>query len=82
MHEASVFLIYDIIKFVTTPQIERHLTANMNLKKRRIILYNFLGGLAWGFGTVVGATVVVTILAWILSALGVFSFVSDFFPKR
>lgn len=65
----------------TTPQIERHLSANMNLKKRQIILYNFLGGLAWGFGTVVGATVVVAVVVWILTAIGVFSFVGNFFNQ-
>lgn len=65
----------------TTPQIERHLSANMNLKKRQIILYNFLGGLAWGFGTVVGATVVVGIVVWILSTLGLFSYIGDFFEQ-
>lgn len=59
----------------STPQIERHLSANMNLKKRQIILYNFLGGLAWGFGTVVGATVVVALIGYILNLFGVFDFI-------
>ena len=54
-----------------TPQIEKHLNANMNLKKGQIIFYNFLGGLAWGFGTVVGASVVVAIIGYILSLFGV-----------
>lgn len=60
-----------INKFVSN-EIERHLTANVNLKKRQVILLNFLGGLAWGFGTVVGATVVVAIIGYILSLFGVF----------
>lgn len=55
-----------------TPQIEKHLSANMNLRKRQIILYNFLGGLAWGFGTVVGATIVVAIIGYILGIFGFF----------
>lgn len=59
----------------STPQIERHLSANMTLKKRQIILYNFLGGLAWGFGTVVGATVVVAIIGYILGLFGFFDFI-------
>lgn len=57
-----------------TPQIERHLTANMNISKKDIIIGNFLGGLAWGFGTVVGATVVVALIGAVLNLLGVFDF--------
>ncbi len=49
-----------------TPQIEKHLTANMNLKKRQIIFANFLGGLAWGLGTVIGATIIAAIVIAIL----------------
>jgi hypothetical protein len=45
-----------------TPQIENHFNANGNMRKRTIMLNNFLGGLAWGFGTVVGATLVVAII--------------------
>ena len=30
--------------------------------RRRIVFNNFLGGLAWGFGTVVGATVIIGML--------------------
>ena len=56
----------------TTPQIERHLTANANMKKKDIMLGNFLGGLSWGLGTAVGATVIVAVLGWILNAFGVF----------
>lgn len=42
---------------------------------------NFLGGLAWGFGTVIGASVVIGIIAWILKGVGVFNEVSTFFPQ-
>lgn len=54
-----------------TQQIVQHLTANLNLNKKQIMLYNFIGGLSWGFGTVVGATVVVTILVYIGKHLGI-----------
>lgn len=47
-----------------TSSIKAHQSANAYVSKKNIILNNFLGGLAWGFGTVVGATVVVAILAW------------------
>ncbi len=57
-----------------TPQIQSHLNANMNISKRDIIVGNFLGGMAWGLGTVVGAGVVVAIIGIILSNLGIFDF--------
>lgn len=59
---------------LVTPQIEQHLSAHMNMSKKQIIFANFLGGLAWGFGTVVGASVVVAIIGAILGWLGVFDF--------
>ncbi len=49
-----------------TPEVEKHLTANMTMSKKHIMIANFLGGLAWGLGTVIGATVVVAILVTIL----------------
>lgn len=64
-----------------TPQMAQHLTANMTLSRKQIILNNFLGGLAWGFGSVVGATIVVAILGYVLKALGVFTAISNFFQQ-
>lgn len=64
-----------------TEQIKHHITANLDRKKREVMLANFLGGLSWGFGTVVGATVVVALLIWILSWVNfvpiIGSFVND-----
>lgn len=57
---------------MSTEQMERHLKANMTMSKKDIMISNFLGGLSWGFGTVVGASVVVGILGTILNLLGVF----------
>jgi len=54
-----------------TPEIDKHLTAGGRLRKRSVILNNFLGGLAWGFGTVVGATLVVAIVVSVAKALNV-----------
>ncbi len=31
------------------------------MKKRQVIVNNFLGGLAWGVGSVLGATIVISI---------------------
>lgn len=52
-----------------TPQIERHINANMNLSKKKIMLVNFLGGISWGVGSALGATIIVALLLWILSLL-------------
>lgn len=55
-----------------TPQIERHLKANANMNKKNIMMANFLGGLAWGLGTVIGATIIAAIL---ISVLRLFNFI-------
>ena len=55
-----------------TPQIENHLTAGSNMRKRDIILGNFLGGVSWGIGTVIGASVIFAALGWILNIFGFF----------
>ncbi len=60
-----------------TPHIESHLNANMNIRKKDIILGNFLGGLFWGIGSVIGATIVVAIIGLILSNLGIFDFLKQ-----
>ena len=39
-------------------------------KKRHLFLANFLGGLAWGLGSVLGATLIVATMLFILNALG------------
>lgn len=73
----------------TTPEIKKHLTANAHLSRKKVMIYNFLGGLSWGFGTVIGASVVVAIIGAILHALGFFDTFSNFLqnaqgiaPKR
>ena len=47
-------------------------------RKRDIVTRNFLGGLAWGLGSVIGATVVVAILVGLLSAVDFIPFVGNF----
>lgn len=39
-------------------------------KKRHLMLTNMLGGIAWGFGTVIGATIFVALLVLLLNWLG------------
>ena len=60
-----------------TEQIEKHLTANSNMKLKDIVIKNFLGGLAWGFGTVVGATIVAAILLGLLRTLNLIPGIGD-----
>jgi hypothetical protein len=60
-----------------TKEIKEHLSANGYLSKRQIMLNNFLGGLAWGLGTVIGATIVVAILFSILGQFGFIPGVND-----
>lgn len=59
---------------------ERGATA-IYRRKRHLMLSNFLGGMAWGFGGVIGATLVVALVLFILNALDglpwIGSFVSD-----
>lgn len=64
-----------------TPQIEEHLSANMTFSKKQIMLNNFLGGLAWGVGSVIGAIIVVVILGYILKTMGIFSDIGAFFNQ-
>jgi hypothetical protein len=55
-----------------TKEIHQHLTTNYYLSKKQIMVNNFIGGLCWGLGTVIGATIVVAIL---FSTLEFFNFV-------
>lgn len=61
-----------------TPQIEQHLSVNMNISKRSLMLSNFLGGLAWGLGSVVGATIVVALLIGFLKTINFVPIVGNF----
>ncbi|EKD90648.1 MAG: hypothetical protein ACD_30C00112G0089 [uncultured bacterium] len=62
---------------MVTPEIEKHLKANENMKKRDIVLGNFLGGLSWGVGSAIGATVVVAIILGLLGQLNFIPGVGD-----
>lgn len=53
----------------------------MNMSKKDIIIANFLGGIAWGVGTVVGAGVIVGIILYILNLIGAFTGLSSFFNQ-
>ncbi|MBI2577714.1 MAG: hypothetical protein HYV77_02620 [Candidatus Wildermuthbacteria bacterium] len=50
--------------------VEKKGAFKIYMSWRRIMLNNFLGGIAWGFGTVMGATVVIALLAVFFNWLG------------
>ncbi len=60
----------------------KKLTANQGVRKREVLLANFLGGIAWGLGSVIGATIIVAILVWVLTTVGLFDIVKDYFPQN
>lgn len=47
---------------------ERRLTASGQYSIKRIMVKNFFGGIAWGVGSVIGATVVVSIIVFFLQS--------------
>ena len=55
--------------------------SRVHISAGKIILNNFLGGLAWGFGTVLGATVVVGLVVLLLSKLNSIPIIGDFFSS-
>lgn len=60
----------------------KRLRANQGVRKREVLLGNFLGGLAWGLGSVIGATIIVAMMVWVLNVVGLFDFVKDYFPEN
>lgn len=62
-----------------TEQIRNKLTANMEISKKDIVIGNFLGGLSWGVGSVIGASIIVAIIGIALNAMGVFTAVGNMF---
>ena len=55
--------------------------TRIHISTGKVILNNFLGGLAWGFGTVLGATVVVALVLFVLSKLDTVPIIGDFFSN-
>lgn len=56
---------------------QRRLTANSVLSNKRIIFKNLMGGLAWGFGSVIGATIVVALLVGVLNVVNFVPIIGD-----
>ena len=55
--------------------------TNIHLSLGKILFNNFLGGLAWGFGTVLGATIVVAVVLFLISKLDTVPFIGDFISR-
>ena len=47
----------------------------------RMLLNNFLGGLSWGFGTVLGATIFVAFVLFIVGKLNTVPVIGDFIAR-
>lgn len=54
---------------------DRRLTANHFLSKRKVIFLNFIGGISWGIGSVIGASIIVAIILGLAQA---FNFIPGF----
>ena len=48
---------------------------------RRILLWNFIAGMAKGFGIVVGMTLIVALLVWLLTKMVDFPLIGEYFQK-
>jgi len=55
--------------------------TKVHLSPGRLMRNNFLGGLAWGFGTVLGATIVVALVLIILGKLNTVPYIGDFIGR-
>lgn len=51
---------------------------HVNAKKRRIILNNFLGGIAWGIGATIGFSIVLALMAFFVQIINPVPIVGDF----
>lgn len=46
-------------------------------KKRHIMLDNFLGGIAWGLGTVVGISIIAVFVGFLISKIDLIPIIGD-----
>lgn len=52
--------------------------GSAHVRKRDIVARNFLGGISWGVGSVLGATLIVALILGVLRAAGFIPFIGDF----
>ena len=51
--------------------------TKVSMGRRSLVANNFFGGLAWGFGSALGATVVFALVIWLLGILGAVPFIGS-----
>ncbi len=83
---AVIFLawkVFEIQKNINSPQETisdregRRGFERIFLPLRKVALFNFIGGMAWGLGAFLGATILVGILIIIFDLLGDIPFIGD-----
>lgn len=57
--------------------MDRYEKVNRTSKKE-IIINNFIGGIAWGFGATIGLAVILSIISFMLREINFVPFVGDF----
>ena len=63
-------------------QLLDELFNDLYISRRRIYRINFLRGVCFGFGSILGGTVLVAIIVWILTQVaGWFPFVGEFINR-
>lgn len=50
----------------------------INRPRKKMLLDNFLGGIAWSFGVTIGGAVTITIIAIVLSNINYIPYIGDF----
>ena len=56
---------------------DRRLTANQLFPTSKIFVKNFIGGVAWGVGSVIGATIVVALVVIVVRSLNFVPVIGD-----
>ena len=50
---------------------------NVHRSRKKMLLDNFAGGIAWGFGTVIGGTLVILLIGYLLSKVELIPIIGD-----
>jgi len=46
--------------------------------RKKMIINNFLGGISWGLGATIGATIILAILGFVLQGINLVPIIGDF----
>jgi len=63
-----------------SPLIQQYETVTSS-SKGKILLNNFLGGIAWGMGTIVGITLLAVILSFLGKNVNLIPYIGDFIAE-